>query len=245
MNESSGWTRRRFWVTAGVLFLAQGVLILVFGARGVKPAMASAPPHNFRVLGTPLSAGQLSRLFLAADPTVFPLPSHHGFSGRAWLRSSGREEMPDDVEKPAWLEIDTNRLGANFPGLDDTSAAILFGLADQRGPQLEPWPVFLAPELVRTQSFFTLHGPRPLNPPTFLPSWPSPQLLTNSVVQIAVDAAGQVIVSRLLARSGSEAADSAALREARRLRFHPAPTLEPVWAKAVFAWQTATPTNTP
>jgi hypothetical protein len=244
MNEPTTWTRRRFWVTAGALFLLQGVMILLFGAHGGKKVVASTAPVDFRMLGTPLSPGELSREFLAADPTVFPLPSHHGFSGRAWLRSSAKSKTPDDIEKPAWLEIETAQLGTNFPTLNN-SALIPFGLADQRGLQLEPWPVFLAPELVRTQSFFVVQGPRPLNPPSSLPAWPSLQLLTNSVVQIAVDAAGQVMASRLLARSGSPAADITALEDARRLRFRPTPGAGPVWAEAVFAWQTATPATTP
>jgi hypothetical protein len=244
MSAPAEWTRRRFWGIVAVLFVLQGVMILLFGARNGRSVIASKPPVNFRMLGTPLTSGDLSRQFLAADPTVFPLPSHHGFSGRAWLRSSERARTPDDVEKPAWLQVNTARLGTNFPGLN-SSALIPFGLADQHGLQLEPWPVFLAPQLLRTQSFFVVQGPRPLNPPVSLRTWPSAQLLTNSVVQIAVDAAGLVVASRLLARSGSEAADGAALADARQLRFQPMSGPDPVWAKAVFAWQTATPPHTP
>jgi TonB family protein len=119
-------------------------------------------------------------------------------------------------------------------------------LASQRGPELDPWPAFLSPELIRTQSVFEIQGEpagRERNAPIELRTWPAPRLLSNSVVQIAVDSAGQVIAARLLARSGSADADTNALDVARRLRFRPAPSPAPVWGRAVFEWQTAEQTN--
>jgi TonB family protein len=208
--------------------------------------MAPASCH-FRLLGMPLTAGQLTRTFFAIDPTVFPLPSRHGFSGRAWLRLPVRQfEAPAEMEAPAWLTLDTNRLGTGFPELNQAKSALPFGLGDERGSELEPWPVFPAPEVVGTQSLFEMQGElagRLLNPPAELRSWPGAQLLAKSVVQIAVDSAGRVIASRLLARSGSVEADSNALEQARRLRFRPAPSPAPVWGRAVFEWQTVEPPN--
>jgi TonB family protein len=68
-------------------------------------------------------------------------------------------------------------------------------------------------------------------------------LLSNSVVQIAVDSAGQVIAARLLGRSGSVDADTNALDKARSLRFRPVPLPAPVWGNAIFEWQTLEQTN--
>ena len=142
--------------------------------------------------------------------------------------------------------LDTNRLGTNFPPLNRAKSTLPSGWADQRGPELDPWPVFLTPEVVRTQSLFEIQGElagRQINGPAVLRAWPNTQLLSNSVVQIAVDSAGQVIAARLLARSGSVEADGNAVEQARRLRFRPVPSPTPVWGKAVFEWHTVEPAN--
>jgi TonB family protein len=208
--------------------------------------MAPAPGH-FHLLGRPLTADQLFKTFFAIDPTVFPLPSPHGFSERAWLRLPARQfEAPGETEAPAWLTLDAARLGTDFPPLNRAKSALPFSLTDQRGPELDPWPAFLAPEPVRTQSLLEIQGElagRQLNAPAGMRAWPSAQLLAKSVVQIAVDPAGQVTAARLLARSGSTEADSNALDQARRLRFRPVPSPAPVWGKAVFEWQTVEPAN--
>lgn len=219
---------------------------MLFGEREHRIARMAPPPGHFRLVGTALTAEQLSETFFAIDPTVFTLPSEHGFSGQAWLRLPEQHEPPGETEAPALLPLDAALLGTNIPLLTPAKTSLPFSLADTRGPELEPWPVFLAPELFRTQSVFEIQGGlagRLLNAPAILPAWPSAQLLTNSVVQIAVNPTGQVIAARLLARSRSAEADSNALDLARRLRFQPVPSPAPVWGKAVFEWQTVEPAN--
>ncbi len=249
-TQPSQWTRGRFLSLVGVLFALQAGLILLFAEREHAVPAAAPAPGRFRLLGTPLSADQLSKIFFAIDPTVFPLPGRHGFSERAWLRPPDQQyEVPGETEAPEWLAINTARLGTNFPLLNRPKSLLPFGAADQGGPDLEPWPAFLAPEALQTQSRFELHGAlanRQLNPPTGLRAWspgPGTELLSNSVVQIAVNSAGQVVAARLLARSGSVDADTNALDKARNLRFRPVPSPAPVWGKAVFEWQTIAPTN--
>jgi len=244
---SCGWTRGRFWRVTGVLCIVQAGLILLFAEREHRPFRMAPAPGHFRLLGTPLTAGQLTRTFFAIDPTVFPLPSSKGFSERAWLRLPARQiEAPSETNERAWLTLDTNRLGTDFEPLNRAKSALPFGWTDQRSQEPEPWPVFLIPEPVRTQSLLEIQGElagRQLNAPAELPAETNAQLLAKSVVQIAVDSAGQVIAARLLARSGSVEADNNALDQARRLRFRPAPSPTPVWGKAVFEWQTVEPTN--
>ena len=84
---------------------------------------------------------------------------------------------------------------------------------------------------------------RQLNAPSVLPAQTNALLLSNTVVQIAVDSAGQVISARLLDRSGSVDADGYALVQARNLRFRPSPGPVPVWGNAVIEWQTLAPSN--
>ena len=242
-----GWTRRRFWCVVGVLCLVQAGLIALFGEREREVPRQVRGPGHFRLIGDALNADQLSKTFFAIDPTVFPLPSLHGFSERAWLRLSDQpKEAPDEKEAPAWLALDVAGLGTNILPLGGAKPALPFSLADQRGPESEPWPPFLTPEFIRTQSRFDIQGElsgRLLNAPAQLPAWASSQLLTNSTVQIAVDSAGQVISVRLLGRSRSLDADTNALDVARRLRFQPVPAPAPVWGRAVFEWQTLEATN--
>jgi hypothetical protein len=247
--ELAGWTKRRFWCLAGALFAAQAGLILLF-AEGSHGASHQAPvPGHFRLLGAPLTADQLTKTFFATDPTVFPLPNLQGFSGRAWLRLPEQNfDMPETTEAPAWRTIDANRLGADFPPLHRADSPLPFGLADENDAELEPWPVSLTSQPIRTGSAFEIQGElagRQLNPPTELRSWPSPQLLSNSVVQIAVDSAGQVVAAELLGRSGLTDADTIALDKVRSLRFRPSPVPSPVWGNAVFEWQTLEQTNSP
>ena len=86
-----------------------------------------------------------------------------------------------------------------------------------------------------------------------LPSWPHNDLVSNSVVQLVVDAEGIPFSVTLLERSGHAAADRYALNEARRARFEP---LDPtdqsqardlVWGTLIFQWHTvpAPPSSPP
>jgi hypothetical protein len=245
--ELPGWTRGRFWGVAGVFFAAQAALILLFseGDRGQSPAAPGSV--HFRLMGAPLTADQLTETFFAIDPTVFPRPGLHGFSESAWLKLPDQQfEVPGELEPPAWLQLDTARLGTNFPLSHRADSPMPFAPMDQNGAGLEPWPVSLAQGQVRIQSSFEIQGElaaRKLNAPAELPAWPSTQLLSNSVVQIAVNAAGQVVATRLLGRSGSAEADASALGTSRGLRFRPVPVSAPVWGNAVFEWQTVEQTN--
>ena len=85
---------------------------------------------------------------------------------------------------------------------------------------------------------------RQLNAPVELPAETNAQLLSNSVVQIAVDSAGQVVAARLLAAVGfGGGGREGGGNRAWQLRFRPVSLQAPVWGEAVFEWQTAEPTN--
>jgi TonB family protein len=247
-TELPQWTGRRFWGLAGILCLAQAGLILLFGARDrANSHLASISNHYFRLMPAPLNADQLTRTFFAIDPTVFPLPNPHGFSERAWLRAPMNHfEVPSEMESPAWLALNSARLGTDFPPVSRDKTMLATTLTDDSGPEMEPWPLLLPPEQFRSQSLFELQGElgeREISPAVELPLETNAQLLSNSVVQIAVDSAGQVVAARLLGRSGSTDADKAALDQARGLRFRPAASPAAVWGDAVFEWQTVEPTN--
>ena len=82
--------------------------------------------------------------------------------------------------------------------------------------------------------------------PPHLPSWPASDLLTNSVVQVWVDADGQSLSpALLLPGSGSREADQLAIKLSRTARFAPLPSnrAELTPGTLIFEWHTVPPTN--
>jgi TonB family protein len=61
------------------------------------------------------------------------------------------------------------------------------------------------------------------------------------VVEIAVDATGQVIATKLDASSGLAEADAQAVTQARTLRFLASSSPQTTWGNAIFQWQTLEP----
>ena len=98
---------------------------------------------------------------------------------------------------------------------------------------------------------------RRLLTPLSLRSWLNPDILTNSVVRIAVDSEGRPVSPTLLLGSGSREADQYALELARAARFEPVrhnpadsalkPAADLSLVRMVFRWHTLPlpPTNTP
>jgi hypothetical protein len=108
----------------------------------------------------------------------------------------------------------------------------------------EPWPVFLPPEIIPTQSVFQLESglaDRLLGAAPALRVWTNAQPLRKTVVQIAVNPAGEVVAARLEERCDLEEADADALAKARHLRFSARAAQGTQWGAAVFQWQTAAP----
>ena len=88
---------------------------------------------------------------------------------------------------------------------------------------------------------------RLLNPPELQP-WAAADLLTNTVVQVLVNAEGNVVTHTLLAPgSGDPKADQRALALARTARFQPLRGAAPALTLGVliFEWRTVPLTNTP
>jgi hypothetical protein len=263
-KDPPSWTRGRFLGLVGVLFVFQAGLIFLFGDRSGPLSPLSAPSVRFRALGASLSEDQLLRRFFVGDPAVFPLPNPHGFSGRGWLNQRPLAHTNEiQLEPPIWLDFYPARLGTNvlalpssysgfvlglvdhlgtdFPVLPSGSEPILASLVEQRSRREEPLPVFLPPEIMPTQSVFRLDGglgDRLLGAGPALRAWPCEKLLTNSVVQIAVDPLGEVVAARLESRCGLAEADVDAVAKANALRFRPSPAAGTKWGEAVFEWQT-------
>jgi hypothetical protein len=243
------WSRARWLSLLALAFGAQLGIILWLGERDAvrtRP-VAVAPTLS---LG-PANAGSAELLALL-DPTLFALPHRQGFSGEAWLRAPPQPYRPFAwSEPPRWLPLPLEQLGATFNRFTATNQ-----LGDSQGPT-PPEPQLLLPESVEpavfpTHSTLRLAGGlarRRLLKPLELPSWPDTDILTNSVVQLVVDAEGQPVFATLLRPgSGCVEADQHALRQARAARFQAAansaaepatnPLLGLTWGELIFQWHT-------
>lgn len=256
--RSPRWTARR-WAWALVLSLGIQVALLFY--LGQRPKRPPPPPGfgaDISLAADPWSAEQLARLPTLSDPTLFALPSQHGFSGKAWLSFAPLAHEPAPwTEPPCWLGVSTQELGRVFSALLATNARAPLLVADKPMPRLVGADVPVPSLPLRSRSALRLTGDlahRRLLAPLELPPWPHTDILSNSVVQALVDADGRVLTTTLRQGSGSAEADQHALRQATGARFEPSPRDASGAAQAnlargrlVFQWHTVPPaaTNTP
>jgi len=245
--EPQRWPFRR-WLVGFVLVLA--VQVAFFFSLGKFSTPASLKPNA--ALSVRLLENTGDRHFLD-DPTLFVLPHQRGFSGDAWLKIPPLEFHPMDwSEPPQPLTNSVAQLGAEFENFVQTQRFASFEIA------VRPRPDLTMPELppvspLSTRSTLRIEGDlagRRLLSPLELPAQSSNDLLTNSVVQLMVDALGNPISEVLLSRgSGSQKeADQRALELAQSARFEPIEIAGPGREKnpaaavtlgtMVFEWQT-------
>lgn len=252
---SRPWSRRRWWGLVALVFAVQLALIFWLGETSPIRPRLPAPAFTLRLAGI-----DSAELLALRDPTLFVLPRVQIPPALTWLK-------PPHLEAPAfaWPESTThpapaiNQLGTFLNGLVETNhfSPLL--------PLARPEPRQVLPELAAQsvgagQSVARLEGAlaqRRLLAPLDLRSWASRDILTNSVVQLLVDAEGMPRSVTLLTGSGFPEADQHALDQAKAARFDPlsrspadpmpAPTAHLSWGRMVFLWHTLplSPTNAP
>jgi hypothetical protein len=245
--EPQRWPFRR-WLIGFVLVLAvQAALFFSLGNFSpTTPLKPNAAPS------VRLRENTSDRLFLD-DPTLFALPHQEGFSGDAWLRIPPLEFHPMDwSEPPRPLPLSVAQLGAEFENFVQTHRFASFEITvkpqpDLTMPEIPPVTPLSTPSTLRIEGGLAR---RRLLSPLELPPQPSNDLLTNSVVQLMVDALGNPISEVLLSPgSGSQKeADQRALELAKSARFEPIEIAGPGRKKnpdtavtlgtMVFEWQT-------
>jgi hypothetical protein len=227
-------------------FAAQLGLIFWLGEHSHVRPRPPAPAPKLRLVGS--GSAQLLAL---ADPSLFALPHRQGFSGPAWLNVAERKfETFDWTESPRWLELPVTKLGAAFDSLIATNQFDSFQVlgscsAQPALPQIEP------PAPLRRRSTLRFAGgllERRLMTPLDLPSQSNTEVLTNTVVQLVVDAEGTPLSVVLLSGCGSGEADKYALAQATSARFNPIHGTGPVrtdnpmadlsWGEMIFEWHT-------
>lgn len=232
----------QLWFGILLVLAVQFAFILWLGdRRPIQPRAPSAAPQ-IQVIA-PLGSNTLRLL----DPTLFALPHEEGFAGAGWLIPPLQEIQPFAWSEPArWLELQIGQLGAAFSQSIGTNRfQPLPSPATLEAELLTPPLTGAAPMIQR--STFRLEGTlaaRKLLKSPDLPSWPYAELVSNTVVQVLVDAQGLPFSFSLLERSGDPEADRYALNEARKARFEPlrsgdAPAVESLaLGTLVFEWHT-------
>jgi TonB family protein len=249
-GQLQNWPRFK-WSAVIVLILTFQVAMIFWlqGRTTPPPPPVSAQPVIY------LPANREAELPGVDNPTFFVLPNQRGFSGPAWMKISALEYHPAEwTEPPRPLALPVEGLGRTLGEFVRSEVFRPFDVDNGRARHMEaPFPVSPA-DLVETQSTASVEGDlagRPLLSSLNPVSQPAAEILSNSVVQIAVDAEGRVFSPALLRGSGSLAADADALALAKSVRFQPLPSGAPdisasvlTWGKVVFHWHTVPSTNT-
>jgi hypothetical protein len=220
------WPSHRWWLLITLVFAAHvGVMFALGGRRPIAPRRPGAVPELRLATGS-------SELLALQDPTLFALPHSRGFAAAAWRQISKIEFPPFRwTEPPRWLPLPVEQFGDTLLRFVETNTFARVEFETLPAPQLALPEARLEMPPV-TQSALRVAGElaeRRLLTPLGLPSRPGADLLTNSVVQVLVDAAGNVLSHKLL-RSDSGAkdrdqqeADQRALELAKAARFSPLP----------------------
>jgi hypothetical protein len=244
LAEPHRWAISRWAAFIGLVFTAQLGLIFWLGKpHAIPPPVADFPPA-IRFAG-PGSADVLA----LSDPTLFALPNLRNFSGPAWLSFTDEDlRLSIAAEAPASLSLAREQFGTEFQAYMATNQPTGAPAFDEPEFQLRQ-PVVANSKAFSTQSRLRLAGDlirRRLLNPTTLPSWPSTEILTNTVVEVLVASDGKPISPTLhMPSSGSAEADRYALNEVRKARFEPVLVNNPadpleglMWGQFVFEWQT-------
>lgn len=259
MNPSSEpvrWTPRRWLSAIAIAFAIQATIVLAFGRRSKPPAETPRFPTAIQlVLGDPRT-NLLWTLAGLEDPLVLALPTLRGFSRQAWLEFEPLRYQPAEAsENTTWFELSNPALGSAFTDYVKSNRLPPELIAEKPFPPLVRYEPRFPAEPARIESSLRTEGAlaqRSLANPIPLRSWVHSEMLSNTVVQIAVNADGITFSPVLLAESGSAQVDSYALKIASEARFSPLPH-EPrqpgrestlTWGRLVFRWHTVAPTGT-
>lgn len=238
------WKTARWLVLLAFIFGLQLLLIFWLSDRSpVGTGPATLPDSQMVLVTRPLNQMELSKTFLASDPTLFAIPDAHGFSGGAWLKTVERDyDVSEHTESPFWLALDIGELGKSAEQFVRTNARPPIAIAENPMSKIfGSLPFVDLRENAQTNSQFRIQGEiasRKLMDSPELKSWAHSEILSNTVAQIAVNQRGAVVVARLLSRSGLPEADDAALDLARQLRFSPVENSDLAWGKVSFDWFT-------
>jgi hypothetical protein len=246
-NRKPSRLRPGMWIAIALVFAAQVALLFWLGnPPPARPSQTPAPPVIH------LGADDSRELLALQDPTLFVLPHRENFSGAAWLQMPALNFTPTDWTEPARpLPLPPEQLGAAYVAFMQTNLPPRYQPEMDSGLAVDSTPM----EPIATHSALRIEGAlarlRVLTP-LRLPPQTNSDLLTNTVVQLLVDARGNPFSPVIVSGCGSRDADAAALSFTKALRFEPAQaaalgTVRPdkmILGKLIFEWQTVPPSAT-
>jgi hypothetical protein len=246
-TDDPNWSAGRWFF---YLALAFGLHIgLIFGLGDRKP-IQPRPVKNAAALQTLTHPRDGLELH---DPRIFALPHPRGFAGMTWLQRPEIAFAPFRwTEPPRLLALAVEQLGATFARYAETNAPVLRTFEITAAPLTAVLPPGenaspRGPGRLRGTGNLAHRPPR--NAPASLPPQAAPDglILTNTVVQVLVEAQGQVISAVLIPPgSGAKTTDQRALQLARTLRFQAVDPATPTTVgRLIFEWQTLPATNGP
>lgn len=224
------WTWTRWLLAVAAVFLLHVVLIFIFGSRHPSALVPRRIPVSLS-----LASEALNNRLALNNATLFALPDPHGFAGQMWVAMPPLPFRPQNwSEDPQWLAQSNQALVAALgSGLSDfvqtnrfTKVHLEFDLSP---PLATPaLPVFSPAAASTLQIRGEINHRRLLNP-VKLPAWPAADVIAPSVVQVLVDAAGDVVSATLLPPENfsdqsavrDDDANQYALQLARAARFAP------------------------
>lgn len=255
----SVWSRQRWMVAILLIFASQ--VGLIFWLSDSTPTTRRQPAFAPTFQPAPRSQAELIAI---QNPTLFALPQPESFSGLALARQN--RDLHSILNRsfqwtnlPALLELTRSQLDNSFDLLMQQHRPVFRHRLPLATPELtlpmaEPLPG--GPQASQLHLTGTLAQRQLLARPA-LPGFAATDLLSNTVVRLAVSPEGLAISSVLSAKSGSVAADTYALDLARSLRFasknpgaEPSEAPQPGeldWGTIVFEWAALpiTSTNAP
>ena len=248
--EPRRWSRRHWVYAVSGGFLLQAALVYFLAQPEQRPSERPIFRTSIQFAADDQVVRQISELPGLDDPTLLALPSLAGFSGAAWLKFPTLDYQTAEWAEPAhWLPLDTQSLATAFSQFIATNVIAPPLIADKPLPPLQRYEPNFPNEPLATQSVARIEGElsgRKLVTPVELKSWVASEILSNTIVQSAVDAAGLTFSATLLSTSGSTNADRHALAEVSNARFRPVrdavrasdPTRSLTWGKWIFQWHT-------
>lgn len=233
-----GWSRIRLFTMVALVAVTQIALIFLFGEKKeiLPRAVRNVPLLKF--------ADTTDERITLNDPTLFVLPNPKDFAAAVWLKTP-TNPSPDFrwTEPPRWLTLSAADLGATFGRLmqPNSPSSQPFNFKPAAKPTTPTLPAESAFTQNSTMQIEGALAQRQLPSEISLTNWPYADVLAPCVVQVLVNAAGDVVSTAPLSSSGYSAADQRALELARTLRF--APAASATLGRVIFNWQTVPTTN--
>ena len=191
-----GWSRQRWLTLVALVFAAQVVIIFVLGKKHF--------PLHRPVTNVPQMtlADSSSELIALDDPTLFVLPHANDFGSAVWsvMPAVSQESFPWPEQSGELLSPGGENLGGGFARFMQTNQFAVPALDFKPKPRLSE-PVLSLPPMFTPDSTLRITGElarRKWFNPVKLPSWPYPDVIAPSRVQVVVDQTGGVVSAALL-----------------------------------------------